>query len=367
MQATEKISSTQLGLLIFTFIISTNLLTVPSFTVMFAMQDAWISELISSVTGFVSIWVMCELARRYPGLTIEQYSSRILGKWLGKLAAANYAYYWFISISTITTQHTGFVNTLLLPESPFLVISLTLLVLSGAAAYMGIEVIARSNEFLTLLLLFLFIPLLILTVTEADAHLLKPVMENGLVPVLQGAVNPAGGFMNQVFILGWLLPYFQSSGKARRASIFALTGVTLMSVSLVLLTLMILGPLTGKLTYSFLSVVQYIGIEGSFERLEAIAVATWVIGCFIKIAVSVFIFSLCVSRLFGIRDYRDLVFPLALLSLVGSVWIFPNAAALLNYLVFTFPVLAFVNQTVIPLALLTVDAARRKTAPSLLQ
>ncbi|MDI4645786.1 GerAB/ArcD/ProY family transporter [Cohnella hashimotonis] len=367
MQATEKISSTQLGFLIFTFIISTNLLTVPSFTVMFAMQDAWISELIASATGFLSIAVMCELSRRYPGLTVEQYSTRILGKWLGKIVSANYAYYWFISISTITMQHTGFVGTLLLPETPFTVISLTLLVLSGAAALLGIEVIARSNEFLTLLLLVMFIPLLILTISEANAHLLKPVMENGPLPVLQGAINPAGGFMNQVFILGWLLPYYQSSGNARKPSIIALSGVTLMSVSLIMLTIMILGPLTGKLTYSFLSVVQYIGIEGSFERLEAIAVATWVIGCFVKIAVSVFIFSVCVGRLFGIRDYRDLVLPLALLSLVGSVWIFPNAAALLNYLVFTFPVLAFANQTVIPLVLLAVDAARRKTTSSLLQ
>lgn len=365
MQAKEKITGTQLGFLIFTFIISTNLLTVPSFSVMFAMQDAWISELIAPATGFVSIWVMCELSKRYPGQTVEQYSSRILGKWLGKIVAANYAYYWFVSISTITMQHTGFVSTLLLPESPFIVISLTLIALSGIAAYLGIEVIARSNEFLTLLLLVLFIPLLILTIMEANAHMLKPVLEHGFGRALQGAVNPAGGFMNQVFILGWLLPYFQSSGKARRVSNIALAGVTLMSVSLIMLTIMILGPLTGKLTYSFLSVVQYIGIEGSFERLEAIAVSTWVIGCFIKISVSMFIFSVCVSQIFGIRNYRDLVFPLALFSLIGSIWIFPNAAALLNYLVFTFPILAFWNQTLIPLLLLVVDAAKRKAAPSM--
>lgn len=366
MQASEKITGTQLGFLIFTFIISTNLLTVPSLSVMFAMQDAWISELLASATGFIGIWVMCELSRRYPGLSVEQYSTRIVGKWLGKLTSANYAYYWFISITTITMQHTGFISTLLLPESPFLVISLTFLALSGVAAWLGIEVIARSNEFLTLLLLVLFVPLLILTITEADAHLLKPVLENGWMPVFQGAVNPGGGFMNQVFILGWLLPYFQSSaGKARKASLLALSGVVVMSVSLIMLTLMILGPLTGKLTYSFLSVVQYIGIEGSFERLEAIAVSTWVIGCFIKVAVSLFIFSVCISHLFGIRHYRDLVFPLTLLSLIGSIWVFPNAAALLDYLVFTFPVLAFLNQTLIPLALLIVDGVKRKAAPSL--
>lgn len=85
MQATEKITGNQLSFLLFTFIISTNLLSVPSFMFMFAKQDAWLSALLASVTGIVSIWVMIELAKRYPGETITQYSSKILGKGLGKL------------------------------------------------------------------------------------------------------------------------------------------------------------------------------------------------------------------------------------------------------------------------------------------
>ncbi|WP_167666021.1 GerAB/ArcD/ProY family transporter [Paenibacillus pabuli] len=47
---------------------------------------------------------MIELAKRYPGETITHYSSKILGKGLGKLVVANYVYYWFISVSTITMR-----------------------------------------------------------------------------------------------------------------------------------------------------------------------------------------------------------------------------------------------------------------------
>ncbi|MCM3628312.1 endospore germination permease [Paenibacillus glycanilyticus] len=364
--AIEKITGKQLSLLLFTFIISTNLLTVPSFMVMFAKQDAWISALLAAVTGLVSIWTMITLANRYPGQTIIEYSSAILGKWLGSLVAVNYIYYWLISISTITMQHTGFINTLLLPKSPTIVTSLTFLILCGIAASLGIEVIARSSEFLTLLLLVCFVPLLILSIMEANANQIKPILDDGIYPVLQGALSPAGGFMNQLFILGWLLPYLNQPGKARKASMIALIGITFLTVSIVMLTIMIFGPLTSKLTYSFLSVVQYIGIEGSLERLEAIAVSTWVIGCFVKVAVSVFILSLCVSQLFGIRNYRDLVPPLTLLSLVGSVWIFKNSAELLHYLAFTFPLLAFFNHTFIPFLLLVIDSIKRKTKRSLL-
>lgn len=360
MQATEKITGNQLSFLLFTFIISTNLLSVPFFMVMFAKQDAWLSALIAPITGIVSIWLMIELAKRYPGETITQYSSKILGKGLGKLIVANYIYYWFISISTITMQHTGFISTLLLPRSPALIISLTFLMLCGLAAHLGIEVIARSNEFLTVLLLVFLIPLLILAIMEANYNELKPVLNGGILPVFQGAISPAGAYMNQLFILGWLLPYLNHSKLAYKVSYTALSGITFLSVSIVMLTIMIFGPITGRLTFSFFSVVQYIGLEGSFERLEAIVVSTWVVGCFVKVAVSIFILGLCVSELFGLRSYRNQIFPLTLLSLIGSFWIFKNSADLLHYLAFTFPLLGFINQSLIPLFLLIVDSIKKK-------
>ncbi|MGO4543625.1 endospore germination permease [Paenibacillus sp. 2TAB23] len=366
MQETEKISGTQLGFLLITFVISTIILTVPGIMVMFGMQDSWISIIPASLTGLLSIYVMITLSKRYPGLTLTQYGSKIVGKWLGRLLGINYIYYWFVSISTIIMQHSGFVNTLLLPKSPPIVASLTFLILCSIAVIAGIEVIARCNEFLTVIILFFLIPLLILSAVQGDANQLKPILGEGMIPVLQGAVSPAGGFMNQLFILGWLLPYLNQPKKARKASLIALASISVLIITVILLTITVLGPLTGKLTYSFLSVIQYIGIAGSFERLEALAVSIWVLGCFVKVSVSLFILCLCVSHLFGIRNYRDIVLPVALLSLIGSAWIFKNASELLNYLAFTFPLLAFFNQSLLPLSLLLIDTIKRKMRQSLL-
>ena len=308
MQATEKISGIQLGFLLFTFVTSTIVLTVPGFMVTFGKQDAWLSVLPSVTTGLLSIWVMTTLANRYPGLTTTQYGSKIVGKWLGTLLKINYVYYWFMAISTITMQHAGFINTLLLPKSPPIVSSLTFLVICALAVRLGIEVIARCNEFLTIVILFFMVPLLVLTAMQGDPSQLKPVFSGGLLPILQGAVSPGGGFMNQIFIMGWILPYLNQPAKARRASLIALAMIAVLIFAIVLLTITILGPLTGKLTYSFLSVIQYIGISGSFERLEALAVSVWVMGCFIKVAISLLILCMCVSDLFGMRNYRESYF-----------------------------------------------------------
>ncbi|WP_240703128.1 GerAB/ArcD/ProY family transporter [Cohnella luojiensis] len=366
MQTTEKITGNQLGLLIFTFIGSTIVLTIPGWTVMIAKQNGWISVIPSTVTGLLTLWALTTLANRYPGLTITQYGSKIIGKWLGKCLGFYYIYFWFHSISVLTIQHTFFIKTLLLPKSPTIVGSLSLLILCGIAVIAGIEVIGRCNEFLTPLILVALIPILILAIGEADPVRLKPVLGEGILPVLQGAVIPAGAFMNQVFILGWLLPYLTQPKKARKVSLIAFFSISILIFIIVLLTIMVLGTLTGKLTYSFLSLMQYIGIEGSFERLEAIAVAVWVMGNFVKVCVSLFILCLCISQLFGIRNYRDIVAPLTLLSIIGSACVFKSGAELQAYLAFIYPSVGFITQSLIPLSLLMIDTIKRKADNSLL-
>ncbi|KRF21749.1 GerAB/ArcD/ProY family transporter [Paenibacillus sp. Soil787] len=365
MQKIEKITENQLGLVLFTFIISTIILTLPGLMVMFAKQDAWLSVIPSISTGLLSIWVMTALANRYPGLTIIQYSSKILGKWLGTLLGLYYIYFWFISISVMTIQHTVFINTLLLPNSPSLVGSLTMLLLCSVVVYTGIEVIGRCTEFHTPLYLVFVIPLFLLMIAEADPNQIKPILSEGIQPVLQGAVIPSGAFMNQMFILGWLIPYLNHPEKARKVSLIALLGISVFVFTIVLLTIMILGPLTGKLNYSFLSVIQYIGVQGSFERLEAIAVSMWVMGYFTKVSVSLFILCLSISQIFGLRNYREIVYPTALLSLIGSVWVFKNSAELQSYLAFIYPSSGILTQSLIPLLLLMVDTIKRRMGYSL--
>ncbi|MFC5448980.1 GerAB/ArcD/ProY family transporter [Paenibacillus aestuarii] len=364
---TEKISGTQIGLLQFTFVMSTIILTIPRLMVEFAKQDAWLSVIPSTTTGFISIWVMITLSNRYPGLTIIQYSSKIVGKWLGMCIGLYYIYFWFISISAITKQHTFFISTLLLPNSPSYIGSLTVLILAGLAVYAGIEVIARSNEFLTVLMLFFWFPLFIMSIEQADPGQIKPVLGEGLWPVIQGSFSPAGAYMNQLFILGWLLPYLDQQKKAYKTSLMALVGICILVFAVVLITITVLGPLTSKLNYSFLNVIQYAAVEGSFERLESIAVTMWVMGSFAKISLALFILCLSINQLFGFHNYREFIVPLTLLSFIGSVWIFKDITGLYEYVALSYPVGGFFSQSLIPLTLLFIDTLKRKWSKSVLQ
>lgn len=365
MKDTEKITGTQLGLLLCIYVLSTLILSVPGVMVNLAKHDAWLSVFPSALTCLLTTWVMITLANRYPGLTIIQYSLKIIGKWPGKCLGVYLNYYLFSFICVLLYGHAGYVNTFLLPKTPIVVGNLTILILSGLAVFAGIEVIGRCNELLTPLIIAILIPLLILAIGDSDPGQLKPVLAEGIVPVLKGAILPSG-FISQFFLLGWLLPFLNQPKKALKISLISLLGIVLFLFVIDLLAIMVLGPIAGKLNYAFSGVIQYIGIQGSFERLEAITVTIWVMGLFVKLSVTLFMFCYSISQLFGIRDYRDIISPAALLCLVGSVWIFKNSAEYQNYILKIYPINAFFTQNLLPLALLLIDTLKRSVNKSLL-
>ncbi|WP_218090895.1 GerAB/ArcD/ProY family transporter [Paenibacillus solanacearum] len=360
MEFREKITGTQMCFLIFSFIAPTIILVIPGLMSKIAKQDAWITIFPAVILGALNIWVMIKLSVRYPGMTITQYSSKIIGKWPGKLLGCYLIYVWINFDFIILNQHIQFINSVFLMRTPSVVVSMTLAILCGIAAFMGIESIARSNEYISLLIFAMLIPLLVLTLAESDPERLRPVMSKGIVPVLQASVF-SFAYISQFFILGWLLPYLRPSSSAVKASFISLCIISGLLCITLLPLIMIFGPLTDKLAFPILSVIQYIGIKGSFERLEALAVVIWVMGCFIKISLTIFIVCLCVRDVFNLRNYKILVLPITILSVIGSVSVFKNFSSELNsYLSYTYPSYAFFTHFVLPVTLLIIDTIKRR-------
>jgi spore germination protein KB len=358
----ERITGTQLAGLLFSFVFPVLVIPAPGIMASFAKQSAWLSVLPGTLLAVLNIWIMTALSKRYPGLTIPQYCEKIVGKWLGRALGLYFFYFWFSLTSAAINEHSRFINTFLLPRTPPIVGVGTIVLLAALAVYAGIEVIGRCNIFLMIFIFAFLLPLCILALKDANPERLKPVLSEGVVPVLQGGL-PVSANINQVFLLGWLLPFLQQRLKARKAAMYALLGIAGLIVIVDLLTIMVFGPITGKLTYSFLSLIQFVGIQGSFERLEALAVAIWVAGIFVKVSLCLFMLALCLSHVFGVRSYRATVAPIALLSMIGAIWAFKTNTDFQQFETFSYPLWAILTQNVLPATLLCIDALKGKATP----
>lgn len=360
MNEAEKISGYQFSLLFFTFIVSTLILSVPGIMVSFAKQNAWMSILPASLTGIANIWVLTALSKRYPGKTIIQYASDICGKWVGKLIGFFFTYYLFFFISSTVNEHAGFLNTALLMLTPPVILIVSLLIICALAVLAGVEAIARCNEVIFLIIIFLLVPIFIFSYRDVDFARLTPVLSDGLLPVLKGAVVPSA-WMSQFFFMGWFLPHLiENPKKIRKKMMSVLFGVVLLIILIDVVTIAMFGPITPRMKFAFLNVIKYISILGPLERVEAIAIAIWVLGIFIKVCMLLYMFSVSATQLFGARNYRTSVIPVTLLSAVGSVWIFKNSYEFESWITFTYPILALFTQSLLPLILLVVDIIKAK-------
>lgn len=358
MEIGKNISGNQISLLFFTFITSTLILSVPGIMVAYAEQNAWLSIIFASITGLINIYVMTALAKRYPGQSIMQYAIAICGKWAGKAIGFYITYYLFFFISSTVNEHAGFLNTVLLFHTPPLVLMLTILLFCGLAVLSGVESIARCNEVIVMIVAALLLPIFIFSLQDADPARLSPVLAEGIVPVIRGSIVPSA-WMSQFFFLGWFLPHLNEKPQKVRGKLLIALGCTaLLIMAIDLLTIMVFGPITPRMSFSFLNVIKYTDI-GSLERLEAIAITIWVLGISIKVSMLLYMFCISATQLFGAKNYRKTVVPITVLSAIGSVWIFKSAGEFQAWITFTYPVLALVTQSILPLALLAIDSVKR--------
>jgi spore germination protein KB len=81
----DRISATQLILLIFTNRFMFGFSFMPTVTISPANQDAWIVDILSGIMIFCFAIPLLILASRFPNMSFNEYFEVILGKTIGKI------------------------------------------------------------------------------------------------------------------------------------------------------------------------------------------------------------------------------------------------------------------------------------------
>lgn len=119
MEQKEKVSGTQVGMLMFVFVTSTIIIYVPGFTAIDAKESAWLAaSLLPFSFGFLTLWVVNKLGNYFPKLTIFQYCEVILGKFLGKGLEISYIIFLLVMDALVLREFSDFIVITTLPLTP---------------------------------------------------------------------------------------------------------------------------------------------------------------------------------------------------------------------------------------------------------
>ncbi|MFC4770094.1 GerAB/ArcD/ProY family transporter [Effusibacillus consociatus] len=353
-----KISAPQIGKMIYLAVTPTAILSTPAITYQFAKQDLWISPM-WAFSGVIAIWIALSIHRLFPGENLVQAGERILGRRLGKVFGLVILLYYLYLGGVIVREYGEFVVGAFLVQTPLLVVTGSMVLVCAIVVRSGVEIIARfADVFIpvfALLFLLLIIPLL------PDLHILKmlPIMGEGIGPSLSGSVVLQAWF-SEFLTVSFLIPFANRAEKVKKSMAITLLAVIVTLVSSNLVTLLLLGDLTGNYIYPFLIVARYINLADFFTHLESLFMAIWVLGAFVKICVFFYVTAMGAAQWMNLREYQPIVFPVGFLLLLMSVWVAPNLQELTHALSTSIIFSALTVLVCIPAALFGVAWIRRQ-------
>ncbi|ULL16119.1 spore gernimation protein [Paenibacillus sp. H1-7] len=354
-----KISSLQMGMLMFLMIGATSTLIVPAITAQQAERDMWISPIWGSISGFVVISVSWILNRWYPQYTVIQYSISILGRYFGRLGGLLILYFLIHGNALITREYGEFIVSSFLLRTPSIIIMTSLIIVCAIAVRCGLEAIARATQIFLPFILLIFLGITILLIPDLKPYRMFPIMENGIMPSIIGSVLPHTWFM-EFFLISFLYPYVSDRSKTLKWGFLSVLGMMVMMVITNISSLFLFGNLTGSFHFPVFEAASYISFANFIEHMDAIVMVIWVLGGFVQISLWYYALALGIAQWLNLNDYRPLVYPLGLVIIVTSIWVTPNLNELIHFFTTDSPFYSLAILILYPVGLMVISMIRRK-------
>jgi spore germination protein KB len=322
-----------------------------------AKQDAWLAVLLGMAGGFFLFLVYHGLYQYYPDILPTEYMQKIIGKVFGWGLAFLYMLYFAYIAARVLRDFGDMLLTYAYPETPLVIINALLIVVIAYTVRKGIEVLARTGELLFALIYLLAVIgfILIFVSGVVDINNLKPVLEEGISPVLKVVFTQTWYVpFGEVIVFAMILPYLNNSKKAKITGLFAL-GLSGINLAIAMaINISVLGVnLTLRSYFPLLSTIQTVRIADFLERLDVFFMLAVIIGGFFKISVFFYAVVIGTANLFNVKEPSQLAYPFGLVILLLSITIASNFSEHIQEGLRVVPlVLHLPFQVIIPLLLL---------------
>ncbi|WP_028611100.1 GerAB/ArcD/ProY family transporter [Paenibacillus harenae] len=314
----QQIGKQQLSILIIIFLIG----STPLFELgIKAKQDAWIAMALAAAAGLLLSAMYLHIQKRAPKAGLAElykiHFGRVLGGAAGLLNAC-----WFAYESMRNVRDVGeLTTTALLTLTPKWIVMLLILLAAAYTVSKGLEVFVRVAQiFFPIVAVSYALILLLLIITGLpDLHQLRPVLENGFLPVLQTAFPDLVSFpFGQMVVMLVFWKYVGETNKVSRVTYWSQAGVSVFLIVMNIVVMSVLGPeLSAISALPLLEVVQLIQLANFMERLDVIVTLLLFIGLYVKMTTLYMAAVFTVNAVTG-TAYRHWVMPVGLLIYASS-------------------------------------------------
>lgn len=284
----------QLRLLLILDIFGMGITILPQKAVQFGGQNGWLIILIGLVLSLLLLILINQVAKIYPNDSFVDYTCKILGRPLGILISFGFIIKIMIGVAMEIRIFSEILKEIMLFNTPFWIISFSMLLLGSYMASKGYEARGRIAE---ILIFIVFIPLafvFFISVFDIDFSNLKPFFkEISTIDALKG-----GGYMIFYFtgieFIFLVYPYIKEKEKIQKTTISAIVIVGLIMTVITTITIARFGKYDiMHQMWPVLEIMDTIDLPGSFiERQDALIMTFWIISIFMMVNAGMFFSAL---------------------------------------------------------------------------
>ncbi|SKB82542.1 spore germination protein KB [Lysinibacillus sp. AC-3] len=361
MMEKEIISSRQFMIITLLFSIGTAILIIPASVASEAKQDAWIAAIIGVVISLPILKLFVALGNKTPTLTFVEANEKILGRFFGKFTAIGFILISLLSAGELLYFIGIFMKTEIMPETPTMAFAFLFSIIIIYAAFLGIEVFARSAEILFAIFTLIFIFFVLFIAPSIQIENIQPIMEAPKKSLFFSIIRFISLFSFPIVVLLMIFPSAVNVQKSAQKGFYIgtiLGGIVL--ITIITLSILVLGPAnTASRTFPSYALAQRISIGNFLQRMEVIMAAMWIITIFIRTFMYFYASVIGIAHLCKIKNHRPLIFPLGMIILGLSQIVHPNIIHSDIYNRDIWPIFAFILMILLPLLLLLVAKIRK--------
>ena len=320
----QTISAGQLAILYVSYMIGSSIINIPNPMIHFAGNMAWLSFTVSALMGMLLLSLVLYLFRCYPDDEYTACLNRVFGRWIAGVFIVLLILMLFLMLAYIILDIGNFFTNTMMVETPMYVFNTLTIVVAAYTVYAGIEVMGRMFFLLMGSMMLAVVVIVFLAVPLTRTETLLPLFTEGIKPVLHGIYFSFGFPFGELFLFSVILPFVRKDSRRDAGKwLYAMTALSwLLLLTVVIITLMTLGPLAGDRKFSLFAVARLIKVGNFIVGLEAIVGIALIAGSFTKATIVLFILNYVTARFFKLDDDKLLLPAISFLTFLLSMTMF---------------------------------------------
>lgn len=325
----DRISLRQLLTLTFAALLSPAIQLLPGSTARQAGEAGWLATLVALPVLLGLCWLLWRLFRGGPDRGgLPNTAQQLLGPALGRVFCLLYFLWGLYLLAANARQVALRFLTISYRNAPMVLFLLALLGVTFWLVRKPVRALARAGEVFFLTLAAGLALSLLLGAFQVDTANLLPVWVEDL-PAVGSATLPVLGLLGYAVFAPCLGGHVVPEEGSRRKILRWAVGLCLTLTALQVVCLGNFGPgLAGRMDTPFFMMVKGIGFEGTFQRMESVIIALWVLADLALLSLLACACSELAQKGFAIQKRSTAVLPIILAAAAGAIWLFPDAFAL---------------------------------------